>query len=222
MPGPLDPETISKRRDVLAAAQRLFARHGYEKTSIKDLASGANVAIATIYANFDGKLGVLEALLDDRIQAILARLGGLTLEDPLERYLEGVRIVNGALADDPFLRGLAGTATAREPRLVERSRQLQAWFDGLSTGALKEVIQSGRLECDDPEALTVLLRVATHGWIADEGQRPQPVSHDRVLDLLIGMIRRGSRPVARTSRAAAPAKKKVAKATNATARKKAR
>ena len=53
---------------IAAAALRLFARYGYKRTSMDDIAREAGVARATLYLHFKGK--------DDVFRAMLAGLGG--------------------------------------------------------------------------------------------------------------------------------------------------
>jgi len=53
---------------VAEAALRLFARYGYKRTSMDDIAREAGVARATLYLHFKGK--------DDVFRAMLAGLGG--------------------------------------------------------------------------------------------------------------------------------------------------
>ena len=50
------------RRDILAAAQRLFERHGYAATTMAAIATEAGVALKTVYVAFETKSGVLRAL----------------------------------------------------------------------------------------------------------------------------------------------------------------
>ena len=52
------------RRDILAAARRLFAERGYTATSINDIAAEAGVAVQTIYARLGSKRGMVLALID--------------------------------------------------------------------------------------------------------------------------------------------------------------
>jgi AcrR family transcriptional regulator len=51
-------------RTILGAARRLFAEHGYARTSIRLIATEAGVAPQTIYAHFGSKAGVLLGLVD--------------------------------------------------------------------------------------------------------------------------------------------------------------
>ena len=53
---------------IAEAALRLFARYGYKRTSMDDIAREAGVARATLYLHFKGK--------DDVFRAMLASLGG--------------------------------------------------------------------------------------------------------------------------------------------------
>jgi len=50
------------RRDILAAAQRLFETHGYAATTMAAIAAEAGVALKTVYVAFETKSGLLRAL----------------------------------------------------------------------------------------------------------------------------------------------------------------
>src|SRR6476646_10459142 len=50
------------RRDLIAAAQRLFERQGYAATTMAAIAAEADVALKTVYVVFETKGGVLRAL----------------------------------------------------------------------------------------------------------------------------------------------------------------
>ncbi|MEG3849095.1 helix-turn-helix domain-containing protein [Microcoleus sp. herbarium19] len=51
-------ETDTKKR-ILQAAQRLFARSGYDATTTRDLAAAAGVAEGTLFRHFDNKKAIL-------------------------------------------------------------------------------------------------------------------------------------------------------------------
>jgi AcrR family transcriptional regulator len=50
------------RRDILAAAQRLFEAQGYAATTMAAIAAEAGVALKTVYVAFETKSGLLRAL----------------------------------------------------------------------------------------------------------------------------------------------------------------
>jgi AcrR family transcriptional regulator len=55
------------RMKILDAAQLLFAQRGYAASTVEAIASGAGVAVDTVYAIFGSKREVLRALLDVRV-----------------------------------------------------------------------------------------------------------------------------------------------------------
>ena len=56
------------------AAQELFRKFGYHKTSVNEIAKKAKIAKATIYKYFDSKEAVLHALLMDYIKVSVDEL----------------------------------------------------------------------------------------------------------------------------------------------------
>ncbi|HTO06474.1 MAG TPA: helix-turn-helix domain-containing protein [Myxococcota bacterium] len=56
---------VATRRRVLQAAESLFARRGYEATSMADVAERASVGVGTLYHHFPDKRALLLALIDD-------------------------------------------------------------------------------------------------------------------------------------------------------------
>lgn len=53
------------RQAILHAAQVLFTKKGFDKTTIKDIATQAKLSMPTIYALFKSKTGVLRAIMDE-------------------------------------------------------------------------------------------------------------------------------------------------------------
>lgn len=53
-----------RRAQVLAAARRLFAQHGYHATSINDIIAAADIARGTFYLYFESKRAIFAELLD--------------------------------------------------------------------------------------------------------------------------------------------------------------
>lgn len=58
------------RDDVLRRAIDLFIRHGYDATSISDLAKDLGVSKSAIFHHFDGKESILAAALDEALDAL--------------------------------------------------------------------------------------------------------------------------------------------------------
>lgn len=82
------------RAAVLAAARALFAQHGFERTTIRDVAARAGVAVGTVFVHFPDKNVLLAATLDAQIASTLSRAWS-TLPEGSAR--EQLRHVIGAL-----------------------------------------------------------------------------------------------------------------------------
>ncbi len=68
----MEPDKIKK--SIKLAAQDLFRRFGYHKTSVNEIAKKAKIAKATIYKYFGSKEDILHTLLMDYIQESVAEL----------------------------------------------------------------------------------------------------------------------------------------------------
>ena len=62
----MEPDKI--KESIKRAAQDLFRKFGYHKTSVNEIAKRAKIAKATIYKYFDSKEAVLHSLLMDYIR----------------------------------------------------------------------------------------------------------------------------------------------------------
>jgi TetR/AcrR family transcriptional regulator, fatty acid metabolism regulator protein len=65
---------IDKRRNILDAAVRVFARQGFHSTRVSDIADEAGVAYGLVYHYFDSKDEVLNELFSERWSLLLAAI----------------------------------------------------------------------------------------------------------------------------------------------------
>lgn len=68
---PQQDRALVKRQALLNSAQALFAEQGYDKTTAKEIARHAGVAVGTFYRYFTDKRQVLMTLLHNRIEEFL-------------------------------------------------------------------------------------------------------------------------------------------------------
>jgi AcrR family transcriptional regulator len=91
-----------RRRQVLKAALRCFARKGYRATTTAELAEAAAVTPPILYRHFEGKLDLFTAVLDEAAARTVgswrAKLGGVA--DPRRRRAALVDAVCQARASD--------------------------------------------------------------------------------------------------------------------------
>ncbi len=63
-------EKDARRSDILNAAKRVFARKGYQSTTIADIAKAAKLSYGSIYWYFDSKEVLFHALMENEEQAL--------------------------------------------------------------------------------------------------------------------------------------------------------
>jgi TetR/AcrR family fatty acid metabolism transcriptional regulator len=82
-----------KRKRILDAAVRVFARKGFHATRVSEVAKAAGVADGTIYLYFESKDALLVSLFEDRVERLLAFLDAelpraQTASEKLRRVIE--------------------------------------------------------------------------------------------------------------------------------------
>lgn len=155
---------LAVRRQLLAAARNLFAKHGYAAVSTRALAEAADVNPAMISYYFDNKQGLYEAMLADTFQPLVERLGALLASAsdqprPIRTFLEAYMRTLGA---NPWMPPLI----LRE--VVAEGGRLRGWFiqqfaskgGGLLTQLIRREQDAGRLRADLDPTLAALSLVS--------------------------------------------------------------
>jgi AcrR family transcriptional regulator len=145
-------QAAETRREIVAAAGKLFAELGYTKTTIEDIAQAAGIAVQTVYASFGSK------------RAILTRLVQVS--------------VGGDEAALPILERPEPQAVRREP---DHRRQLQLFAHGISEimarmGSIFEIMRmAAKTEPEIADLLQQLLNerlqnmIQFAAWVAANG-----------------------------------------------------
>src|SRR5215471_5104736 len=72
VPGPVpSPPPSQTRERILDVAEALFAAHGFAGTSMRDIASAADLTAASLYNHFDGKEALYTAVLERGIRPLV-------------------------------------------------------------------------------------------------------------------------------------------------------
>jgi AcrR family transcriptional regulator len=80
------------RSRIIAHALRLFAEHGYDRTTIKMIADAAGISQGLIYAHFSSKEALLVAIFEESMRGIRESFAaGADAADPQERFERYIR-----------------------------------------------------------------------------------------------------------------------------------
>jgi TetR/AcrR family transcriptional regulator, fatty acid metabolism regulator protein len=189
-----------KRRQILEAAVRAFARKGYHACRVGEIAQEAGVAYGLVYHYFSSKEALLQTIFRETWEQMLARIR--EVEEGDDEAPEKVRKVTALLLRtwrrDPDLVRVLVREVTRSPE------QLQQQIDeiGHASEALERIVASGqasgefRTDIDAKIAATVFygaLEETLTGWVM--GQLPDSDediarAEQNVADLLCaGLVR---------------------------------
>jgi AcrR family transcriptional regulator len=77
------------RAELMASARRLFLRRGFHAASLEQVAEEAGFTIGAVYSRFGGKADLFLAILDERIDQIVAEVAEVARdEQPLPAHAE--------------------------------------------------------------------------------------------------------------------------------------
>jgi AcrR family transcriptional regulator len=103
-PGRPRARTGDPRADLVEIAARLFAEHGYEGTSLKQVARGAEVTPAMIAYYFRDKAGLLEAVAVSGFERMLNVLEGVVADHPEGEFVAHfIRAYLRAINERPWI-----------------------------------------------------------------------------------------------------------------------
>jgi TetR/AcrR family transcriptional regulator, fatty acid metabolism regulator protein len=132
-----------KRRLILDAAVRVFARNGFHGSRVGDIAEEAGVAHGLLYHYFSSKDEVLQTVFRENWSELLQRFEQVAASDePADEKLLGiVKILLRTWRNDPDL----VTVMVRE---VGRSAHLASQVDDIGKGfaVIQQVIEQGQAE----------------------------------------------------------------------------
>jgi AcrR family transcriptional regulator len=165
MPKVTEEHREARRRQILDAASRCFARKGLHRTSMQDIIDESGLSTGAIYSYYTGKDEIFQAIADARHQR--------------EAELLGDALDSAELED--ALRALAETFVAElaDPqRRLERLVSIDLWAEALRNPKLAAIVRRG---VDQPRAaIADIVRRAQQ-----RGEIPPDVDADALARILI-------------------------------------
>ena len=160
-----------KRRLILAAAVRVFARKGYHTCRVGDIAEEAGVAHGLLYHYFRSKEDVLDCVFRETWLDVVGAANRVEeTDEPARERLTGIaKILLRAWKRDPELVTVVIREGLRSPDLQRRVAEIRQAFEAILTGWVL-----GQLSDSDDDvrrAEQALVEIVCSGLAAT----PQPV-----------------------------------------------
>lgn len=149
------PRARPSHDTILAAAEQVFAEHGYADTSLRELIAACGCSTTAFYARFPTKEAVLVALLRQLLED-LHDAGAQTLpqaKDIGQGFDRGVDLLVEALAGRRGLVRIMLTEAAQSAEAKAVLRTAYGMLAGLLAGELARIVERGRIEIADADAL---------------------------------------------------------------------
>lgn len=211
-PDPLD----TRENQLLAIARALFARHGYDRTSLRDIAEEAKITKAALYYYFPNKDALFERVvlesmqsLYDETSAAVARAG--TPTERIRAFMEASAHVQDHGRDRWIAGSNAFWQGAKEGQRLAALR-LRDSYENLLRQCIAEGVAAGELRAMDPAmAGRLLLSALNHmpRWHKPGGRLSAYEVMQQFLDILMhGLMQEApvsppaSRPSARARKPA--------------------
>jgi len=181
-------------REILAAAEQVFAEQGLDRASMAQIAEQAGVAVGTLYNRFKDREALLEALLSERRADLLAKLDAQMAalsEAGFREQLEGFfrTLFSHFQEHRAFLRQLFAREVGKQEKREQMSRALLE--------RLERILELGRGQGhlrEDPErSLPVFLMSAAKGVLQREYYGLPALEPAKAADTLVKLFIDGAR-----------------------------
>jgi AcrR family transcriptional regulator len=147
-----------KRRQLLDASVRVFARKGFHASRVGDIAEEAGVAHGLLYHYFKSKDEVLEAVFHDNWSLLLARIAGVeeTDEPAADQLRHITAIVLRTWLHLPDVVRVVIREFGRSPELAERIGELAQPIDSIAR-VIERGIERGEFKSVDPRVAATVV-----------------------------------------------------------------
>lgn len=148
----------ARREEILAAARRVFAKHGFRGTTIADIADEAGIALGTIYLYFASKQDVFAALNEEFNGLIVAAMtavpAAVSLDETIRQRVDNVFRTCAANRD---LVRLVVLNTDPDSAATQRMRAADAERSGPMVAGVQAAISAGFIRDGDACIMTKLV-----------------------------------------------------------------
>jgi len=195
-------ERLAHRREIIGAAERVFARNGYHGSTVEQIAQEAEFAVGTLYNFFKSKEELYEEVLASLVESALALFRERVVgeADPVAAVVALIELRLAFLDEHKgFARVVFQTPMAEHgdaslalpPRCLALIEEAQAAFTrvlerGIAAGVFVDVGAADLAVCLDG-----ILNAFIAQWLLHEPQEPLAERVARLRRIILGLILRG-------------------------------
>ena len=142
---------VRTRGKVLDAARTLFGERGYDAATIRDIAKGAGMSTGAVFANFQDKSELFEAVLAENLAGTLEAFQAAATSDgrAAERLTSALSVgYHRGLDHLPLVQAIFARAWFQPEDANERQRAMARPFVESIAGILQAGIREGELRQD--------------------------------------------------------------------------
>jgi AcrR family transcriptional regulator len=159
---------VRTRQKVLDAARQLFAERGYEPATIRDIAKGAGMSTGAVFANFQDKAELFEAVLSEDLAKLAETLkAAAAAENTLRSRLLAALTAgyHGSLEQLPLVQAVVARSWFQPVAAEMRARAAIKPLVMVVSDALQTGVREGELRQDaDVRLLSELIYGA---WLSN-------------------------------------------------------
>jgi TetR/AcrR family transcriptional regulator, cholesterol catabolism regulator len=183
-----------RRREILAAASRVFRRKGFAATGMRDVAAELGMTAGNLYYYFAGKQEILAFCQEATLDELLSRAGGIVALDlPAAERLALLVRAHVTCLNETYPGSLAhleieALAPARRAPLASKRRRYERTIGALIAAG----VASGELRAVDPRLATLALLGAlnwTVKWFSPDGALGAAAVGDEFAHLFLDGLR---------------------------------
>jgi AcrR family transcriptional regulator len=142
---------VRTRQKVLDAARALFAERGYEPATIRDIAKGAGMSTGAVFANFQDKAELFEAVLAEDLARLAEALkAAVAAESSVRGRLVAALTAayHESLEHLPLVQAVVARSWFQPVAAEMRSRAAARPVSGVVSDALQAGVREGELRQD--------------------------------------------------------------------------
>lgn len=183
---PTSQRLLSKlrtRAKVMAAARTLFSEHGYEAATIRDIARAAGMSTGAVFANFQDKSDLFEAVMSEdfeRVAELLREKASANESEPVAQRLVSLfeTAYREGFTDVPLVQAAVAQSWVHPKAAETRARSRSKLTLGVISDVLRQAVHADELRADfDPRLISEMLwdsfvgnfrRGAFDGWTVEQ------------------------------------------------------